>query len=269
MFNDKKVLTNIKTGIIFDLTINIKYLTKGNFQMKETAIRKINKVGHIGFIISKIIRICLWIGLVGAIIGEVALWILPSDLFKVQIGGDATVSVSKQAILTFTPAGKDDEILEQIDSYIMKGSMDIDGNEYAFADISVTDKDIIIDGSAKSPAVITMGSIRGAVGYAIAIIVCALILFKFVSRLCKALASCTTPFEDNVCRTLNRFSIVLLIYVIVKGTLAACISGLLAGANSFSLSVDFSAILLALGIYVLSIIFKYGAILQRESDETL
>lgn len=269
MFYDKKVLTNIKQCFIFDLSINIKYLTKGNFQMKETAIKKINKVGHISLIITKIARILLIIGLVGAIIGEVALWFLPNDLFKVQVGGETTVVVSKQAILKFTPSETDADVIKEIDDYIKSGTLKVDGDEYAFADFSVDNDSIIMNGGVQAPAIITISNIRGAVGVAIAVITCSLILFKFLSALCKALSVCETPFDEVVSDKLTRFAYALLVYVVVKGVLTGIISSLFAGAVSIDFNIDLSAILLGLGIYGLTVIFKYGAILQRESDETL
>lgn len=269
MFIDKKVLTNIKTGIIFNLTINIKYLTKGNFQMKENAINKINKVGHIGFIITKIVRIALYIGLVGAIIGEVVLCFLPSDLFEIHVGGEATVSVSKQALSKLTHLNETRFKILSADEFVEGGKLNLDGDEYVFANISDTADSIIFNGNATAPSEITLGKIRWAVGLAVVIIVCALVLFKFVSNVCKSLSACETPFEEGVITSLNKFSYVLIGYAVIKVILASIISDLFAGAASVSVNIDITTILFALGIYVLSIIFKYGAILQKESDETL
>jgi len=280
MFNDKKVLTNIKGGIIFDLSINIKYLMKGNFKeflrrgifkMKENAINKINKVGHIGLILSKIVRGFLIAGFVGTIIGEIALCAMPSELFSVTVGGIVEGTVSKKGIVKLTGNNTtEEEITAEVEKgalMIANGSFDIDDEEYAINEFRNEGNNIAFSGAAKSPKTISVVTIRWTVALAALMIVISFVLFMYIGKLCKALEECESPFSETVIKSLNTFSYVLLGYVVVGGVTGAAVGGLVAGSGSFN--INLSTVLVALAVYVLTVIFKYGAILQQESDETL
>ena len=49
----------------------------------------------------------------------------------------------------------------------------------------------------------------------------------------------------------------------------AATESLIKGGNDFAWSLDLGVVLVVLVVFLLVYIFKYGAILQQESDETL
>lgn len=266
MFNDKKLLTNIKNGIIFDLSINIKYLTKGNFIMKEEAIKKINKVGHIGYVISKIGKICLTIGFVALIIAELVLCFLPKDLFKINVNGTVTIDVNISSAEKFSKIISLNNDIEDIKQY---GKLTISDDEYSVVEIDA-DNDIIHVSAIEDPhADVTVVNVRAAVFIAMFVIAAAYVLMTFIMKMFKALEVCNTPFDETIIEGLKKFSFGLIGFVVVEAVSATIIKNAMQGLDNYAVSINISSVLVALAVYALSVIFKYGAMLQQESDETL
>lgn len=65
---------------------------------KENAISKINQIGKTGRVLSIICIVCTWIGLVCAILGIIALLIIPKDLFTINLDGTAVIEVRNEDI---------------------------------------------------------------------------------------------------------------------------------------------------------------------------
>lgn len=239
--------------------------------MKEEAIRKINKFGHIGQIITKIIRIFLIVGFIGALIGEVVLLWLPADLFKITVEGRLEATVNKHAVVHIS---RDNVTVNELDAETSKhatriSSIDINDEEYVIGELYSQGDNIIGIGTTKAPKEITVPRVRGAVALGILIIVCSYVLFYFVGKLCKAIETCETPFAEEVISSLTVFAYTLVGYVILSGTLGSIAGELVVGSSSVNIGINGTSILVALAVYVLTVVFKYGAILQQESDETL
>ena len=65
-------------------------------------------------------------------------------------------------------------------------------------------------------------------------------------------------------------AISLIPWTIISSMAESFVANLLnVGSFEFGISVDFNVVLVIVLIFVLVYIFKYGAVLQRESDETL
>ena len=95
------------------------------------------------------------------------------------------------------------------------------------------------------------------------------ITLLFAGKLCQAFRDCESPFEEKVVKQLNALAYSLLPWVVL-GSLTESISESIF-TNNFNLmiGVDLGMVLIILFIFVLAYIFKYGAVLQQESDETL
>ena len=89
-----------------------------------------------------------------------------------------------------------------------------------------------------------------------------------VKWLMKALETCETPFCENVIKKMTLFANSL-IPVIIMNTLCNAMWNSLGKGSEMNLSVNLGSILLVAVVYVLIVVFKYGAQLQQESDETL
>ena len=98
----------------------------------------------------------------------------------------------------------------------------------------------------------------------------ALVTLFFVGALCKAFRYCESPFEENVIKKMQNLAISLIPWTIISSIAESFVTNLLnVGRFEFGIGVDFNVVLVIALIFVLVYIFKYGAVLQRESDETL
>ena len=113
----------------------------------------------------------------------------------------------------------------------------------------------------------------GLVGIASAIV--ALVMFL---KLCKAFEACRSPFDEAVIRRMNIFAWTLIVCAVVgsfagsaaqSAVMAFQNAGIHVGAKNFGVSLDLYPIFAALIVFFLCMIFRYGAQLQREADETL
>lgn len=100
---------------------------------------------------------------------------------------------------------------------------------------------------------------------------CLLVIFVFMLRLAEAFRTCESPFEDGIVRRMTTFAWVLLGGAVLMGvTFDSGLfkgSGVLFGGVNYSLNIV--PVLIALVVLFLARIFRYGAKLQQESDETL
>ena len=60
---------------------------------KEDAILKINKLGNAGNIIVKIMKVFVIIGFVFTLLGAIAVMALPKNLFKMDLGSTADITI--------------------------------------------------------------------------------------------------------------------------------------------------------------------------------
>ena len=91
----------------------------------------------------------------------------------------------------------------------------------------------------------------------------------FAGFLCKAFKNCNSPFEENVIKKMQQFAYSLIPWVILTSISNSMINSLVSGKFNVNVSIDLTMLLVVLIILALAYIFKYGAVLQQESDETL
>ena len=92
-------------------------------------------------------------------------------------------------------------------------------------------------------------------------------LFMF-SNFTKTLSKCETPFAEDVISRMTTFANSL-VPVAILSVFNKSFWESFNSANMFSIDFDFGVLLLVAVVYVLVMIFKYGAELQHEADETL
>ncbi len=219
--------------------------------MKNENVAKINKLGKISRIFINIVRVFVIIGIVCVPIACAFVMMIPNDSVKVTGSGTAQIVI------------EDDSLLEHITDIEVEEA-DIDGNffgmdvKWLVTDEKNTDNQrvINIDGGIDEFSVkhIKLMAVGSAISIEV-VLVCVLIALCFAKKLALALENCNSPFEEEVLRRMKGFGIALAIWagaVLIVGG----ISGIVAA---------FVVIVVLLFISI----FKYGAQLQQESDETL
>ena len=231
---------------------------------KEQAVKSINKIGKAGYIIAKICRIALMIGMIGSLVGAIVLFAIPNDVFKVSL------TSSGVAEFNFEAADKSVIPVDIGQSDIEEFNLELNKDRYVAADTTVSEDGkmmtIALTGGEKyaSPD-------RVAVILLIAMVYmipCIIVMF-FIEKLCKALQTSDSPFTENVITAMERFSWSLIPWAICTSVFENIVDQAFSLTIQIKMGVSLSAILTVILIFGLVKVFKYGAVLQQESDETL
>ncbi len=232
---------------------------------KETAIKKINKMGSIGRVISTILIVILILGDIAAVLGIAALAIIPDGLVSVKGSTELRMDVNPAVAGGTADASITDHILEG-------GHFSVGGFE--FVKEKAQNDGLISYVVNPYTSSIDIKNFISIVAATAGVITMALINFFFIRSLCNAFKNCTSPFEDNVVKKLRNLAFSLIPWTVL-GSLTSILSGaafstfMMGSKQRFTVSIDLSMLLVVAIILMLSYIFKYGAVLQQESDETL
>ncbi len=94
-------------------------------------------------------------------------------------------------------------------------------------------------------------------------------------RLFKELRKVETPFTDTISKNLLKLSVIILGYSFIPAIISNilfCILSLGAfdsSGQSIRIAFSFTTIVVAVVLFMLSLIFRYGTVLQKQADETL
>ena len=231
--------------------------------MKEQAIQKINKIGKISNIITLIGKILVGIGLLCAIIGTIICFAIPDSMVKLTTTGNVIMDVDLSSVgVTFS-----EEELEEARAELEKDMMESE-EDYASMDVVLTQNGIHLLGEMDASTFTMRDAAWGALLGAAALLM-TFITLCFIGALCKAFRDCQSPFEENVIKKMQNLAYSLIPWTIVS-TVANSVSESLTNNHlSIMFSLDLGVVLIVLIVLVLVYIFKYGAVLQQESDETL
>jgi len=252
--------------------------------MKEQAIQKINKVGKISAIVALVSKILVILGFVVCAISLVVCLVLPKDLVKVTTVGSMVTEVNYDALGIEV---SDDEIqdwkdlqmeledgeniqIETVRNGVMSGNLTVSstGQTYIPTNVNVEEGTVTVD--MESPeVVITLRSVVGLIITAMIALAMTIVTVTFVEKLCKAFRDCQSPFEENVIKKMQNLAYVLIPWTLISSISESIITSFMSNSFNFSFSLDLGVVLVVLIVLVLVYIFKYGAVLQQESDETL
>lgn len=235
--------------------------------MKEQAIQKINQIGKISSVFALIAKIVVGIGLVCTIVGAIICFAIPEKLVEITTAGAMVIDVDFSSLGTEFPELQDEAKREEAIAE-MKESMVSEDDEFSVVDVTMDETGAQIVGTMAEYSF----SIRdGAWAVLIAALALAMtfVTLWFIGGLCKAFRDCQSPFEENVIKKMRNLAIALIPWCVTTSVSDSIFNSIINGKPSFSLSVDLGMVLVILVVLVIVYIFKYGAVLQQESDETL
>lgn len=96
-----------------------------------------------------------------------------------------------------------------------------------------------------------------------------LVVIFFIGSLCKAFRDCVSPFEDNIIKKMHNLEFSMIPMVFISTITDSVINKPFSEGLNISWSIDLTVIIAILIVFAIAYIFKYGAMLQQESDETL
>lgn len=234
--------------------------------MKEETILKMNKVGKVGSIIMLITRILLIIALAGAVAGTIAVVVLPDELVTLDVSGIADVGIDLSKInVTLS-----DSEQENIKNEISQGNIDIDlmTMDYNAETVSV-DEDGFTLHAVAGTRTLDLGDLLGVLIIAVITLAFGIITVWCFGNLCKEFSVCTSPFDEKITSKMQKTAISLIPWALCSGITKSLTDSILKSKVSLVLGIDLGVVLVIVIIFVLVQIFKYGAVLQKESDETL
>lgn len=237
--------------------------------------KKVNRIGLAGQIVSVILIVLMAVALAALIVATVLFLLMPKDAILIGFRSDFDVKVTDKLIGPFM-----DDITEEGLGEI-SADISVNGREYGDVSIEKQADGILVSGSSDR---ITLDLTRVSSALIAALIYCVtlLVVFIFLKRLSDGFHRCDTPFSDDVVSRMTTFAWVLLIGSVISSVAQGVANTLVArstelefsvnpaGMNTgFHFSFNLTPILIALVVLFLVMIFRYGAQLQKEADETL
>lgn len=239
--------------------------------IKQEAIRKINTMGKAGVILSRILKILMIVAAI-LILGVAVLFtILPKDFLTMEINGTGTINMNISWLMERMTDEGVAETLKQIEEYNQSLEGSISVNQSDELDIISTEMtpdslQVAMQGSFMH---FSSRELRTTMWLMVFYLIMGIVVTSFAEKLCKAFQTCETPFADDVIRWMRNTAYCLIPFAVLSSVTDTVSSGIVNGSSSFSLTVNVSMILVILVLLALTYVFRYGAVLQQESDETL
>lgn len=214
--------------------------------MKNETIGKINSIGKVSRIVARIAQVIAGIGAVVCLVAVIIFSCVPNDFAHFDGRAEGKFSVD-------TTYGVDLETdIENDTINILGAELEVKVKENFEDKIQNLDIEFIADdveGSSFKLLIVLSGVMGMLCSVALWVVM------KFTVKLSKTLETCSSPFEENVLADMKKLGISLIPF----GVVAFGISG-----------VSGLALVLIIMVVLLFIhIFKYGAELQQESDDTV
>ena len=235
--------------------------------MKTEAIQKINKIGKAGYVITMIGRILLIIGVVGCLATMIGTALVPRGMVTLTMNGDAQAQVNLSVSGKTLPKEEQDRINSGKHSYQYL-YIESDGVRYDMSNVKATDTGYTVNGS-RDTTVFDVHNLSYMIIPILIAVIAALVSMIFAGRLCKAFRDCETPFADNVIRGLQQLAYSLIPWTFLSSFAEGASRNLFNGKVHLNIDLNLGMIVTVVLVFMLVAVFKYGAMLQQESDETL
>ncbi len=242
--------------------------------MKEQAIQKINKIGEISGKVTVFCKIMVGIGIATLLVASILCFCVPEGCFVYGTEERQNVEVNMKKLR----ADVTDEDIDYVVKELKEGNsvelengvvdMEIGGENYYPDTVERTENGFKIVAVAQKHEVEFRDVSWGLLALAVILGLTQVILY-FVGFLCKAFRDCESPFEENVIKKMQNLAYALIPWAFATSFKDIVKESLLKGGADFVWSLDLGVVLMVLVVFLLVYIFKYGAILQQESDETL
>ena len=231
---------------------------------KRNSIETINKIGKVGGVLALIVKIAVICGMVGIVIGAACIYLfVPKNLFQMDYTGKADITVDAGVLeLSEEEVGEWEKVIEQMvfslnNQVLQMDSPELDGTVMTFQGVADTES-------------VTRDNLIWILA---AVFVDLLLYFGIVlmlAKLMKAFKVCTTPFSEDIFRKLRNVAISLIPWALLEPTCEEVIRYALSpNKMQFGVSISMGMVLVVISFLIIVEIFKYGAMLQQESDETL
>ena len=265
----------IKNRVILQLTINVKQFTltkKEMFLMETKMDKKINTIGKIGRIFTTIIAVFMILAAAATAVGIGVAASLPKDALAVEVTGTADVTAKGQLLGKIAGAvidaseGGNGKIYIDDEQKIAIGDFRNSVPEGVTAEETGKGFTLNMD---KQMLNLNVDAVIYALAAALVNTVCTIIVLFMIRALMKALERCDTPFCDDVIKRMKHFGYSLIPFAFISGLSENVWHYLLSPGVDVHFGIDLTVVFGILVVFMLTMIFTYGAALQKESDETI
>ena len=216
--------------------------------MREDTVSKINSVGKVSRIVSRIAQVITIISAIACFVVGIIFIFIPADAVKSFNGeaiGKIVFDAEKSKMISFDDS--DNEHIKFMGAEFKVSTIEtVEGNNHV---LNIDALAINVDGRHFKLIGIFIcfaGALFSASLY---------IVFIFAVKLSKALETCKSPFEENVLTAMKKLGYSFIPFGVISVGLT--------GISAISL------ILVILIVILFINIFSYGAELQQESDDTV
>jgi len=244
--------------------------------MKELAIKKINRMGHAGVIITTISKILVILCSLLIIVLAIRLFCIPKSLLSITTYSNVDVTVDPSGMEIRQTETEQNNTLESIKKLMSDGSFSIITNgttiplDFIPDDEQLTaDNTYLVFHNNSEPNTFTPHNLAWFLISVLPYLIMTWITLFFAGRFCNAFRYCESPFEKSITRKMSTFAYSLIPWVFLSTIVNTIGNFLLNGSPQFTIQINIGMIFIILIIFALVFIFKYGAVLQQESDETL
>ena len=233
--------------------------------------KKINIIGKVGRILVTICAVFMILGAAATAAGIGVVASMPKDALAVEITGSADVTAKGSVLESVT-----DAIIDSAKGG--KGTVTIGGSNIAVGDVEnsvpegvtaeKTDKGLTLSVDSKRLN-ININAVILTLALTLANTVCIIVVLFMLRKLMKSLEKCDTPFCDGVIKNMKHFAYSLIPLAVFNGTSQNAWDSITSLGVDVHFGIDLTVVFGILIVFMLIMIFTYGAELQKESDETL
>ncbi|MBQ9518030.1 MAG: DUF2975 domain-containing protein [Eubacterium sp.] len=238
----------------------------------ETKMNKnINIIGKVGRILTTILAVFMILAAIATAVGIGVSATLPKDALSVEVTGTADVTAKgdileslADAVIDSAKGGKG--YIKIGDSNVVVG--DVEDSVPDGVTAQKTDKGLALSVDNKRLNV-NVNAIITTLVFVLLNTICTIVVLFMIRALMKSIEICETPFCDSVIKNMKRFGFSMIPLAFFSGTSQNSLESLFTVGVSVHTGIDFKVVFGILIIFMLAMIFSYGAELQRQSDETL
>ena len=236
--------------------------------MKNDSIKKINVAGTIGYIVCILLIIASIAGMVITAIGTAGAISVSKETVGINIGTEIDISSGGDILGKLNKFIKVDGV-DDFRDLLKENGGTFRPDDKDVSEITVKEKDNGLSINARlGDKEFTMTRVIVNLIFTFLYLGAITVALEMLKSLMKELKKCETPFTEGVIKKMTFFA-VSLIPAAVLHIINSSLWSSLGSDSRFSMSINLSVVLLVAVIFILVSVFKYGADLQKESDETL
>lgn len=230
--------------------------------MENVSVNKINSIGKAASIIAKIIRGVLLAAAIVLLVVLLFLGNIAQEPFVASLSGSADIIVNT-ADPAFTTG-----LISDFKTDASETKLTINDCDYDFVSAEQQGDQLLLK-FAYEQQELTIANFRLMLWGMLLAFAASAALMYFVVPLCRELQHCSSPFEKGIADAMKRLCIALVPWFILKSAGESITEGALKGNINIVLGIDLGAVMVILLLVVLMYVFKHGAQLQQQADETL